>query len=85
MDRQQPFHCFVFDDNAVIDKHIDPVSRIESEAAVNNRKCHFTNYLMPFFTEFMGKTNLICRFQETWPKSRMHPNRSQYHFSSRFL
>jgi len=43
--RQQFFHGLQFNDDAILDKEIDPIARIECHVLVSNRKFHLVTEL----------------------------------------
>ena len=63
MKGKQFLHCLQFDDDAVFDKEVDPVSRIYSNALIYDRKPHLmfkSNTVQP---ELVAKASIVRTFQ----------------------
>jgi len=67
--RRDRFH---FDDHAILDYQVDPVSRVESRAFVDDRNREFTYVAQFAIVEFGLEALGVGRFQKTWAQDSVH-------------
>ena len=75
MNRKESLYHFVLEDNATIDEHVNPVSRINEGPSIMNRKGNLTFHLQATRTKLICQTCLVCGLKQSRAKRPVHLNR----------
>lgn len=73
--REDAIDGFVFNDDSVLNQHIDSISGIDLDFLLADRENHFTRDLESSFSELIRKAFLVSGLQEAWPERPMHLDR----------
>jgi hypothetical protein len=72
MDRQERVNSLEVNDDAVLDKHIEPEPRIQSNAVIHHRQSKLRYYLQSSFLQLMDETSFIHTLQKSGTERAMY-------------
>jgi hypothetical protein len=72
MNREQFFDCLDFDDDAILDKEVDPVSGLDGDASINDGEAHLAFEPQCIGGKLIVQACTICTLKQARPKRTMN-------------
>jgi len=80
MNREDMLNAFEFQNNCIVDDHVDPITTVKIDILIPDRKSELTLEWKATQMQFVTETFFINRFKQSWTDGSMNLDRSPYDF-----